>query len=114
MVNVEVKRFFVDQGSLADIIFRDTFDKLGLKNFDLQIYKGVLIELSEEKVHSDRYVTLHLMVGTQPWTWTFKVDFLVVDCLSAYNMILGRLTLNKIKAIIFTTYLTMKLFIDNG
>ena len=35
MVNTEVKMVFVDQGSLANIIFRDAFDKLKLKNFDL-------------------------------------------------------------------------------
>ena len=35
IVNVEVKRVFVDQGSSADIIFQDTFDKLRLKNSDL-------------------------------------------------------------------------------
>ena len=43
-----------------------------------------------------------------------KVDFLVVDCPSAYNVILGRPTLNKIGAIIFMARLTMKFFTDNG
>ena len=35
MVNAEVKRVFVDQGNLADILFQDAFDKLGLNNADL-------------------------------------------------------------------------------
>ena len=35
MVNAEVKRVFIDEASSADIIFRDTFNKLGLKKFDL-------------------------------------------------------------------------------
>ena len=43
MVNVEVKMVFVDQGSSADIIFRDVFDKLKLNNSDLQTYKEELI-----------------------------------------------------------------------
>ena len=32
IVNAEVKRVFVNQGSSAGIIFQDAFDKLGLKN----------------------------------------------------------------------------------
>ena len=51
MVNAEVKRIFMDQGSLADVIFHDAFDKLGLKNSNIQSYKEELIRFSIEKVH---------------------------------------------------------------
>ena len=114
MVNAEVKRVFVDQGSLADIIFCDTFDKLGLKNYDMQIYKEELIDLTREKVHKDRFITLHLTLETRPRTPIVKVDFLVVECPSAYNVIVGKSTLNKIGAIISTTCLIMKFFTNNG
>ena len=53
-------------------------------------------------------------LGSQPKTRTVKVDFLVVNCLSTYNVILGRPTLNKIRAIVSTTCLTMKFFVDDG
>ena len=96
MVNTEVKKAFVNQGSSADIIFRDTFDKFGLNNSDLQAYKEELIGFFKEKVHPDEFVTLHLTLGSQPHTRTIKINFLVVDCPSANNVILGRLTLNKI------------------
>ena len=75
MVNAKVKRVFVDQGSSTNTIFRDVFDKLGLKNSDLQFYKEELIDLFEEKVHPDGFVTLHLTMGTQPCTQMVKVDF---------------------------------------
>ena len=100
MVNVEVKRVFIDQGSSADILFRDAFDKLGLNDVDLQMQKEELISFSEEKVHPQGFITLHLTLGSRPKTRTIKVNFLVVDCPSAYNVILGRLTLNKIGAVI--------------
>ena len=51
MVNTEIKRVFVDQGSSADILFRDAFDKLRLNNADLQMHKEELIGFSGEKVH---------------------------------------------------------------
>ena len=46
MVKAKMKRVFVDQGSLVDITFRDTFDKLRLKNSNLQTYKEELIGFS--------------------------------------------------------------------
>ena len=114
MVNAEVKRVFIDQGSSADIIFWDAFNKLELKNFDLQSYKEELVGFSREKVYPDRFVTLHVTLGNWPKSQTVKVNFLAIDCPSAYNVILGRPTLNKIGAIVSTACLTMKFFTDVG
>ena len=58
MVNAKVKKVFMDQGSVADIIFRDAFNKLGLKNSDLQSYKEELISFSRENVNLDGFITL--------------------------------------------------------
>ena len=56
MVNVEVKKVFVDQGSSVDIIFRDAFNKRELKNS--------LIGFSREKIHPEGFITLHLTLGS--------------------------------------------------
>ena len=80
----------------------------------MQTHKEELIDFSGEKVNPDGLVTLHLTLETQSWTQIVKVDFFVVDCPSAYNIILGRSTLNKISAVISPTCITMKFFIDNG
>ena len=99
MVNVEVKRVFVDHGSSADIIFQDAFDKLKLKNSNLQSYKEELVDFSGEKVYPNGVMTLHLTLGTRSQTRTVKV-ILVVNCPLAYDIILGKPTLNKISTII--------------
>ena len=91
-------------------MLRDAFDKIRVKNSDLQTYKEELIGFSNEKVHLDGFVTLHLTLGTR----TIKVDFLVVNNPSAYNVILGRPILDKIKAILSIACLTMKFFMDEG
>ena len=45
---------------------------------------------------------------------TRQLDFLVVDCPSSYNVIIGRPILNKWKAATSTYCLKVKFLIDNG
>ena len=114
MMNAEVKIVFIDQGSSADIIFKVAFNKLGLKNFELQSYPEELIGFLGEKVHPDGFITLHLMLSTKTLTRTIKVDFLVVDYPLAYNVIIGRPTWNKVDVVISTSLLMMKFITDEG
>ena len=53
-------------------------------------------------------ITLSMMVGDYPQQITKDVTFLVVDCSSAYNGILGRPTLNSWKAATSTYHLMIK------
>ena len=48
------------------------------------------------------------MVGNYPQQIIKDVTFLVVDCSSAYNAILGRPTLNSWKAVTLTYHLMIK------
>ena len=52
--------------------------------------------------------TLPVTVGDYPQQITRDVTFLVVNCLSAYNAILGRPTLNSWKAVTLTYYLMIR------
>ena len=49
------------------------------------------------------------MVGSYPLQVTKQVDFLVVNCPSIYNIILGRPTLNRLKAATSTYCLKVKI-----
>ena len=53
-------------------------------------------------------VTLTVTVGDYPQQITKEVTFLVVDCSSAYNTILGQPTLNSWKAATSTYHLMIK------
>lgn len=55
-----------------------------------------------------------MTVGVSPSQVTKVVEFLVVDCPSAYNAIIGRPTLNKMKAITFTYHLLMRFSAEGG
>ena len=57
-------------------------------------------------------ITLSVIVGDYPQQITKDVTFLVVDCSSAYNGILGRPTLNSWKAVASTYHLMIKFLTD--
>ena len=59
-------------------------------------------------------ITLSVVVGNYPQQITKDVTFIVVDCLSAYNAILGRPTLNSWKAVTSTYHLMIKFPTDYG
>ena len=59
-------------------------------------------------------VTLFFVVGDYPQQIIKDVTFLVVDCSSTYNAILGRPTLNSWKAITLTYHLMIKFPTDYG
>ena len=60
------------------------------------------------KVYPLGTVTLPVTLGDYPQQITRDVTFLVVDCSSAYNAIIGRPTLNSWKAITSTYHLMVK------
>ena len=59
-------------------------------------------------------VTLPVVVGAYSQQITKEVNFLVVDCSSSYNAIIGRPTLNSWKAITSTYHLSVKFLIEYG
>ena len=67
-----------------------------------------LVGFGGTRVYTFGTVTLPVTVGGYPQQITKDVTFLVVDCLSAYNAILGRPTLNSWKAVTSTYHLMIK------
>ena len=61
----------------------------------------------------DGHIYLHLTLGSKLLSRRLKVDFLVDDYYSIYNAIIRKPTLNKLGAIDFAPYLTMK-FLAKG
>ena len=116
MLNIEgfnTKRILVDNGSSVDIIYLPTFQQLKLDLKRLLPFESPLVSFNGDKVYLRGIVTLTVTVGTQPRQLTRQLDFLVVDCLSSYNVIIGRPTLNRWKATTSTYYLKVKFPTDN-
>ena len=83
-----------------------------LKGYDLSSHLwSVLMEI---KFTQGALFHFRLWQGHILRRLTKMVDFLVVDCPSSYNVILGRPTLNRFKAVTSTFYLRVKFSAPHG
>ena len=72
------------------------------------------LKFVEDIVLPEKSTTLHVMARDAPKHSIFLVKFLVVKCLSVYNVIISRPFMNNMKAITSTNHLTMKFSTEDG
>ena len=99
VANKTIHRVLVDNGSSANIIFASAFNKMGIGREKLELVSTHLRGFFREKVLPLGSIQLVLTLGDLPCQATIAVTFLVVDAPSAYNLLLGRPSLNVRKAI---------------
>ena len=114
VANTTVHRVLVDNGSSADIIYASAFDKMGIGREKLEPVNTHLRRFSGEKVLLVGSIQLVLTLGEPPCQATTTARFLIVDAPSAYNMLLGRPSLNAIRAIPSTYHMIIKFPTVNG
>ncbi|XP_030924962.1 uncharacterized protein LOC115951997 [Quercus lobata] len=108
------RRILVDNGSSADILYLPAFQQMKLGQDRLRPVNSLLVGFGGAKVQPVGTVTLPVVVGAYPQQVTKDVNFLVVDCSSSYNAIIGRPTLNSWKAVTSTYHLSVKFPTDYG
>ncbi|XP_015943915.1 uncharacterized protein LOC107469038 [Arachis duranensis] len=109
-----VKRILVDTGADSNIMFRNVFDALGLRDTDLKTHQHGVVGLGDHFIKPDGIISLSVSIGRGPERRTIMAEFVVLRDSTAYNIIKGKETINELEAIIYTKLLVMKFVPDNG
>jgi len=105
----KVHRVLVDQGSLADVMFWSTFNKLQLSPDQMRPYTGYLYGFVVDQVGVHGHIELRTTFTDGVASHTENIRYLVVNAPSAHNILLGRPALNRLRAVASTRHMKMKL-----
>ena len=99
IANCKVKRILVDNGSSTNVMFMSAFKEMNINESNIRHRSIVLVGFSGEQKFTIGDITLPAYTGRV----SLNVTFAVLDCPSAYNVILGRPWIHKMRAVP-TTY----------
>ena len=111
MLRVEefnIHRMLIDNGSSVDIIYLPVFQQMKLDKKRIKPFTSPLVSFTGDRIFPAGIITLIIIARTYLAQVTKEIDFLIVDCLSTYNIILGRPALNRLRAGMLTYYLKLK------
>jgi len=95
----KVHPVLIDKGSSADVSFWSTFINLQLSPDQLKSYDGCLFGFARDQVEVRGYDELRMTFPDGTSTRTINVKYIVVNASSTYNLLLGRLYLNRLGAV---------------
>ena len=100
----DVKRVMIDQGSTAEVMYPDLFKGLNLKPKNLTAYNSPLVSFEGKMVIPKEQIKLPMQTGSD----VVEVDFIMVDALSLYTVIMGRPWLHTLGAVSSTLHQKVK------
>ena len=105
-----MKRFMIDQGSGAEIMYLDLYKGLGLKLEDLSKYDTPLVGFDGKVVVLKGQIKLLVVIEGKE----VRVNFIVVNVFSPYTEILWRPWIHVLGAIPSTLHQKVKFPIEDG
>ena len=103
-----VDRILVDPGSAVDIISKEALDSLGVEFVILTDDGTPLYGFGGSMVVPLGRIQLAMTIGAHPRARTIMINFTVADCMSSYQVIVGRPFMMKTKAAMSSYYLKLK------
>jgi hypothetical protein len=104
----------VDTGSATNIIFAKSFRQMQEQENKIHDATHHLCGFGGKQIATLRKITMPITFGYVHNTRTKQVVFDIVNMDYPYNAIIGRGTLNAFKAIMYPTYLCMKIPSNQG
>ena len=115
MAYTDVRRVLIDTGASCDIMYIGLFKTLQLTEKNLSPYFGnELYGFNDSSTQPWGYVELLVTFGKKEANKTIKIPFLVIDCPSLYNCIIGRTGLAQLGAASSTAHLKLKYHAKDG
>ncbi|XP_058759870.1 uncharacterized protein LOC131633170 [Vicia villosa] len=115
MANFDVHRILVDQGISVDIMYSQLFETLQLNDSHLTPYVGSNLQgFNGTMTKPWGFVEIMFSVGSAETARAVKVHFLVNDCPSIYQCILGRPTLAELIVVPSIVHLKLKYYTTKG
>ncbi|XP_057745202.1 uncharacterized protein LOC130963069 [Arachis stenosperma] len=108
---VLIKWILGDTGADLKIVFLNVFDALGLRHADLKTHQHGVMVLGDHFIKLDGIISLPISVGSRQGRRSVMAEFVVLQDSTAYNIILGRKTINDLGAVISTKMLGQWRFI---
>nr|XP_023876861.1 uncharacterized protein LOC111989307 [Quercus suber] len=108
IVEYDVKRVMVDQGSTAEIMYPDLYKGLNLKHDDLKPYSSPLVSFEGRVVIPKGQIRLPVQTGME----IVEVDFIVIDAYSPYTAIVAKPWLHTLGAVSSTLHQKVKYLSD--
>ncbi|XP_021865242.2 uncharacterized protein [Spinacia oleracea] len=102
--NALIKRILIDNGSSANVLFLEALQEMGLEEKNIIKRSTVLVGFSGESLRTVGEISL----PTYAEGVNVMTKFNIVDCPSAYNVILGRPWIHKMKAVPSTYHQSIK------
>ena len=112
--NSNVQQLMVDDGSAVDILYLDAYKRMRLDENALSPSTSPLYRFTRDHVTPKDAAKLAMTVGEHPQTLTVIIDFLIINCPSIVNKIIGRPLFKALKAVTSIYHLTLKFSTTEG
>jgi len=104
----------VDQGSFVDILYWKMFKKMRITKEEMRSYNDLVVGFSSERVGTRGYIELYTNFTEGKVSKTIKIQYMVIDANTSYNILLGRSSINRLRAIVSTPHMAMKFLSTSG